>query len=299
MIWSILLFIKFLFPGNLYLNDVPVVFTDTISVRTIDRAADQQGYYLYLPERAASSYSVVLFVHGYGCINPMIYGAWIRHLVSQGNVVIYPRYQESIWTPSPRMFALNVAHAFSNAIELMDSLHVPYRLDQLAYVGHSYGGTTVAYLGVYHDSLDMPAPRVIMACQPGTGPFDALKLESYAGIDPAIKLLVLVGKDDKTVGDALGRQIFSTAQVPYKRFVEHLASEDELFTASHYEPEGLDMAFDNGDRNVSAKRALRLAKLDAVDTLYWDLFDHTFQTDSLSPVWELDSVSNPFPIEVK
>ena len=302
MIWLVFIFIHVLLsvsPNGFDSIPTPVAVSDSIQVRTIDRAATPDGYYLYLPEATAQPRGVVLFVHGYGCLNPMIYGAWIRHLVGRGNVVIYPRYQESIWSPSPRMFAINVSHAFSNATSLLDSIHYPYTLNNLAYVGHSYGGTTVAYLGVYYDSLAMPKPDVIMACQPGTGPFDALKLQSYERMDSTIKLLVLVGKDDKTVGDALGKVIISISKVRNKQFVEHLASKDELFTASHYEPEGLDMAFDNGDRNVSAKRALRLAKLDAVDSLYWNLFDHTFQNDTLCSGWELDTARNHFPIEIK
>ncbi|MCB0657989.1 MAG: hypothetical protein KDC57_17710 [Saprospiraceae bacterium] len=272
---------------------------DTAGTEIINRAGDAEGYTLFLPEQLTNKSPVVLFVHGYGCLNPMIYGAWIRHLTNKGNIVIYPRYQESIFRPSPGQFANNVATGFTKAITYLDSAGINYDLNQLAYVGHSYGGTTVAYLGAYYDSLNMPQPKVVMACQPGTGPFKALALESYDAIDPRIDLIVLVGQDDKTVGDELGRRIFATAGNTNKRFIEHQASPEVGITAGHYEPEGLDPTLDNGDRNVSARRALLKARVDAVDTLYWGILDQAIQHYPDTAWWKDETAKLQFPIQLK
>ena len=73
-------------------------------------AENPDGYWLYepacpTPEQA----NVVVFMHGYGAYNPMIYGAWIKHLVLNGNIVIFPRYQKNLFSPSTDKFVENAA----------------------------------------------------------------------------------------------------------------------------------------------------------------------------------------------
>ncbi|HMN90953.1 MAG TPA: hypothetical protein PKD70_08160, partial [Saprospiraceae bacterium] len=47
-----------------------------------DFANQSDGYWLFEPAAPGpDSAHVVVFLHGYGAYNPMIYGAWIRHLV--------------------------------------------------------------------------------------------------------------------------------------------------------------------------------------------------------------------------
>ena len=59
-----------------------------------DFASEADGYWLFEPiAPKPDSADVIVFLHGYGAIDPSIYGHWIRHLVLQGNIVIYPRYQ--------------------------------------------------------------------------------------------------------------------------------------------------------------------------------------------------------------
>src|SRR4051794_33801759 len=42
---------------------------------------------------------VVLFLHGWGATTPSYYRPWLEHLAREGNVVLYPRYQDAIVTP--------------------------------------------------------------------------------------------------------------------------------------------------------------------------------------------------------
>ena len=84
-------------------------------------AKKPDGFWLYepaapKPERA----NVIVFVHGYGAINPMIYGKWIKHLVRKGNIVIFPRYQRNLICPSPKKFAGNVVDAIHNALDTLN-----------------------------------------------------------------------------------------------------------------------------------------------------------------------------------
>ncbi|MFD0938855.1 alpha/beta hydrolase, partial [Methylobacterium trifolii] len=42
----------------------------------------------------ATGRPVVVFLHGWGAVNPQSYGAWIDHLARQGYLVLFPRFQE-------------------------------------------------------------------------------------------------------------------------------------------------------------------------------------------------------------
>jgi hypothetical protein len=37
----------------------------------------------------------VVFLHGWGAVDPRAYGPWVRHLVARGSAVVLPRYQSS------------------------------------------------------------------------------------------------------------------------------------------------------------------------------------------------------------
>lgn len=254
------------------INSDPSFWEEEVEV--IDQYETVSGYYLYIPKQKLSS-EVIVFMHGYGGLNPMIYGAWIKHLVLKGHIVIYPRYQESIYSPGPKEFAINSAKGINAALNKLRDNKININ-DQLHYVGHSYGAAISAYIGVNFQILDLESPKSLMLCQPGTGPLKGLKLDSYNNLNKDIPFVVLVGEKDMTVGESLGKTIYqSTEDSEWKLFVRHYEdkSVEPPITATHYEPYSLDMGLDNEIINYTAKRALDKAKLDEVDTLYWNLFD--------------------------
>ena len=239
----------------------------------------QDGYWLYEPvSPKPQKANVVVFMHGYGAYNPMIYGAWIKHLVLKGNIVIFPRYQKNLFTPSTDKFVENAAKGIRDALTLLQQGdHVRPNIDQISLVGHSYGGVISANLGVNYKKLDIPYPHAIMLCSPGTGPFRGGLLDDYEAMPSTTKLLVLVSENDKTVGDKIGRLVFETAEHVEKRnFLRQLEDKhgQPKITASHNESYALDELFDSGDWNVSTKRAVRKGTIDAMDYYgYWKLFD--------------------------
>ena len=116
-----------------------------------------------------------------------------------------------------------------------------------------------------------------MMCSPGSGPFKGGVYESYPDIEPDTKMLSIVSVNDPTVGEHFGRHVFKTSpQVVQSNFIrQHPDSHDGLrITARHNECYALDHQFDTGVRNISTKRALRVATKDPVDYYgYWKLFD--------------------------
>lgn len=244
-----------------------------------DFAAEEDGYWLFEPASPRpDSAHLVVFIHGYGAINPMVYGQWIKHLVRRGNIVVFPRYQKNLLSPSPKKFAENAAKAIQDAlIELDSGKHVRPIRTHLSFVGHSYGGAISAYLSARYQQMQIPQPKALMLCAPGTGPFKGGRLESYENIASDTKLLVIVHEGDRIVGDKLGVQVFETAvNTPQRNLLRQYKDErgePEIYDG-HNHAYALDTLFDAGIRNPSVRRAYRQAEANAMDfNGYWKLFD--------------------------
>lgn len=253
--------------------------TDLTDIAVIDEYEGEQGYYVFYPIQKPASHALtpVVFVHGYGGLNPMIYGGWIRHLIEAGHCVIYPRYQWDLIGTSPNDFVDNTTVAIKTALEQLNDSQVSLNTEHLYLVGHSYGGVIIANLAANWESLGIPQPRVAFLCEPGHGPFKGGVLDSYADIDSTILMAIMVGDRDQTVGQEFGRKVYDSAlNVPNRMLLWQYACESDSLnvTASHYEPYSLDAEFDNGIDNFTSRRALKVARLDHIDTEgYWKVFD--------------------------
>ncbi|MDQ7781053.1 MAG: alpha/beta hydrolase fold domain-containing protein [Planctomycetota bacterium] len=256
-------------------------------------------YWLYEPaEPTPESGPLVVFNHGWGGINPLIYGAWIEHIVRRGNVVVFPRYQANLAT-SPRKFAQNASQAVKDAVgKLKEEGHVKPDLEKFAIVGHSAGGQTTANMAALAASLGLPEPKAIMCVQPGKswGPSNRLgvPLEDLEKIPAGVLLLTVVGDRDTIVGDGDAKKIFKGAkQVPpeNKAFVV-LVSDDHgepALEATHFAPCAANKAYDSGDvllgsgrfddaprdtKDDSKDMELAARTVDALDHYaLWKLFD--------------------------
>lgn len=249
------------------------------AVAFYDAGKRADGFWLFEPaDPKPDSAPVVVFLHGYGAYNPMVYGKWIKHLVGKGNIVIYPRYQKNLLTPKPDRFPANAAKGIRDALALLQTgEHVRPILEGVGYFGHSYGGAIAASLGVHWAQHRIPKPTAMLLAQPGTGPLKGARLESYAGLPPDLKLLIVVGEDDYVVGYEFGKRVFETAvHTPHRNFIMHRRDTNgqRWIQASHAEPYCYDLDFDTHVRNYTALRVLQVGRLDEVDFYcYWKLGD--------------------------
>lgn len=248
---------------------------DTITM--YDRASEQDGYHLFLPTnfRKIKNMDIVVFIHGYGAINPMIYGKWIKHLVAQKKIVIYPRYQERILKPAAKEFAKNTTTGILDAFTALGQLKVKFDRNKLFLVGHSYGGVIAANLAARADSLELPTPLAAFICEPGTGPFTGGILDDYTNTNPEMLMTIIVGSNDMTVGQKFGEFLYEKTTHMHNRSLIYQNPYDSLgLSASHYEPYSLDSMFDIGHRNFTANKAFNVSKYDEVDTkIYWPTLD--------------------------
>ena len=159
-----------------------------------------------------ASAPLVILNHGWGGIDPAIYRAWIDHLVRRGNIVVFPRYQADLRTPT-REFTPNAVRAVSDAIDwLQHEGTVEPDLDRVAIVGHSAGGLVTANVAATARSAGIPAPRAVMSVEPGKtwtrSKRIAIPLADMSGIAEGTLLLTVIGDTDRVVRDVNAKKIY-------------------------------------------------------------------------------------------
>src|SRR5688500_3888082 len=123
-----------------------------------------QEYWIFEPDapKPAAAAPVIVFLHGWGGMNPMYYGAWIDHLVKRGDIVIYPRYQASLLT-AIKDFTPYTLFAIKHALKRLqpEPGHVKPDLNKFATVGHSVGGILAASVAALASESDLPQVRAV------------------------------------------------------------------------------------------------------------------------------------------
>ncbi len=274
--------------GSLFSQSTPEPTVDTIDqVLVLNNYSEEEGFMLYLPLENCDddTLDLVVFLHGFGALNPKVYGGWIEHLVLEGNAVLFPRYQMSIFTTSTTDFVPNTVSAIKKVFGLAGQYNYHLNSEYVDLIGHSYGGVIIGNIAATYRVHDIPTPRVAFLCEPGLGPLTGAVLESYEDIDKDLMLVIIVGDEDHTVGQKLGLIIYETAiQTDQRMLFWQFADEngEERIEASHYEPYSFDARFDVGYENFTIKRAERVSMLNQVDyNGYWQIFDkHQEQADT-------------------
>ncbi len=214
-----------------------------------------QDFWLYEPNTPTpDSANVVVFIHGLGETNPKLYGAFIKHLVRKGNIVIYPRYQKDLNSDNTT-FSDSCAKGIQRALDtLQQPGHVKPRLNNFFVLGHSVGGILTANMSTRYAMYGLPKPLTAFSMQPGAN-IPQILLTDYSGFEADIKYLILVGNDDIIVGSQTGEMLFNqTTSVPtsHKNLLKHFADShgSPALGATHFEPLAGDADFDNGESNL-------------------------------------------------
>jgi len=261
-------------PGGSVYTHSSVIFSD------FSTFLNPNGYWLFEPDSPKpDSANLIIFNHGYGVWNPGPYGQWIEHLVKQGNVVIFPKYQASD-AAAPSGFTPAMVNGINDGItELQTGAgRVRPRTENLAVIGHSYGGVLTSNIAMEYASYGIPKPKAIMLCEPGTGGFGGGRLASYASMDTSYKMLIIVGDGDVVVGNTFGREIMDSTYIPtaHKNYITQFKDNYGApnVQATHNEPLAKNNTYDGGTLSTVITSAYAVSKEDAVDFYcYWKLAD--------------------------
>ena len=210
-------------------------------------------FWLYEPNSPTpDSANVIIFIHGLGETNPKLYGAFIKHLVRKGNIVIYPRYQKDLNTNS-NTFNDSCAHGIKRALDTIQQAgHVKGRIQNYFILGHSVGGVLTANMTMLHAQYGLPKPLTAFSIQPGAATY---LMNDYSTFPADVKYLIAVGTEDIIVGTAPGNTLFNqTVNVPtsHKNLITQYTDThgNPSSDASHFAPLAADNDFDNGETNL-------------------------------------------------
>ncbi|HEX6717993.1 MAG TPA: alpha/beta fold hydrolase [Pyrinomonadaceae bacterium] len=214
-----------------------------------------EEYWIYEPDSPKPGTApVIVFLHGWGGMNPLYYGAWIDHLVKRGNIVIYPRYQANLLT-SIRDFTPNTITAIKDALKRLqiEPGHVAPDLSKFATVGHSLGGVLAANVAALAAEFKLPRVRAVMAVEPGiTDPPISVPLADLKKIPADTLLLAVAGDQDTLVRDTDAKRIYyesthvSAANKDFIMLVSDSHGTPALL-ASHRAPTAMDKSYDSGE----------------------------------------------------
>jgi pimeloyl-ACP methyl ester carboxylesterase len=242
-----------------------------------------KSYWIFEPDqpKPEGRAPVVVFLHGWFAVNPGFYGAWINHLVRDGRIVIFPRYQNDVGT-LPQDFLANALEAIHDALGVLhDGVgHVRPDPARFALIGHSAGGNLAAQIAAAaaDPHADLPLPQGLITVMPGE--IIPMREPSLSRIPATTLLMVVVGEEDLVVGDLRGRQIFAEATaIPRsrKRFILFRSDRHGFppLIAEHTAPTGVHPRLDNGE---GIFRALQLSfgEVNAFDRAgFWRMTDLT------------------------
>jgi dienelactone hydrolase len=174
----------------------------------VDVGSGPRGAAIFRPRVTDRDAPVVVFLHGWGAVDPERYGSWIAHLVHGGATVIYPTYQEPPFldTVSPLP---NTLVALRLALE-----QVRVAPGRLVVAGHSAGGALAADYAASARTAGLPVPAAVFSVYPGRS-LDGIALRiptvSARKIAAGTRVLALAGADDRVVGSRVARTIVRTA----------------------------------------------------------------------------------------
>ncbi len=240
-----------------------------------------RSYLIFEPEmpKPENPAPVVVFLHGWFAVNPGFYGAWIDHLVRDGRIVIFPRYQKDVGT-IPQDFLANTLAAIRDALGVLhDGVgHVRPDPARFALIGHSAGANLAAQVAATaaDPGSEIPVPQALVAVMPGE--IVPMREPKLSRIPAMTLMIVVVGDEDLLVGDLRGRQIFTQASaIPRsrKRFILFRSDRHGFppLIAEHTAPTGANPRLDNGD-GIFRSLQLSFSDVNALDRAgFWRMTD--------------------------
>lgn len=188
------------------------------------------GIWIYRP--AGTPKDLVIYLHGQGGpteATPDNHLPWLKHLVSRGSIVLYPRY-EMDYEAEPMQFIANGIRTAAKRVDL-DGLPV-------LVIGYSRGGGLAVEYGAVAGAEELPVPDAIMGVFPA-GFGNAKQQVDLTPLPHTTEILFLVGDQDTVVdtrGAAFTGSRLQAAGFPGENIHLSLVESHGNFVADHSAP---------------------------------------------------------------
>ena len=209
----------------------PVIETERGTATPYGKGAEEVWV---LRPTSGETRSVVVYLHGYGAYLPFTWHLrWMDHLLENGSVVIFPRYQPGLDDPFI-LTPFDLAKGLKTGFDA-----IGYDGEPVVAAGFSLGATLAVIYAARAEEWDVPAPRSVYSIFP----VDPLLVD--IGLDlSTIKetnVLLLVGDHDEVVGQDGARELAKglVALPPSRKQLRVVHTTDELF-ADHEAPTTID-----------------------------------------------------------
>lgn len=177
-------------------------YSSTVTTARANPSNDDLSYWIITPTgwvgggTAPTKLPLVVFVHGFSQNQPANYASWINHIARQGNVVIFPKYQNfftfsaAVWTP-------NAISSVKDALSKPFPSIPPDTTLGMIIVSHSAGGLVSMNMANRYAANGLPKPTALVLAAPY---FDPAIDASLSGIPATARVLCMVGNVDTNVG---------------------------------------------------------------------------------------------------
>ncbi len=212
--------------------------------------------YLFIPAEPAPRGRVplVLFHHGWQGMNPKNFGALIDHLAREGEVVVYPVYQESAAT-SPQTILASAAAADRRALAMLRARGLTPDARHVMYIGYSMGAAISLDIALAPAAYGLPAPGGLLLMAPGdapavaSGPAGRPIIGDLGRLPRHLPVILMAGAQDTDIGLPTAAAIYARicgANRDHRAFFilpvqEHGGAAIE---ANHYAPGAPDPRYD-------------------------------------------------------
>jgi acetyl esterase/lipase len=178
---------------------------------------------------------VVVFLHGWGATNPMIYGGWIDHLARRGYLVLFPAFQEIGRTRPVDATPRAVARVKAALAALGSDPQARPDRSSVAVIGHSAGAGVAANLAALAKTDELPVPKLVFMLMPGGIASDeksrGVQLADLSQIDPTTDMIAMVGDREAAASERVSRRILRAASAvpPARKLFMRAGSDDHGF----------------------------------------------------------------------
>jgi hypothetical protein len=184
------------------------------AVEVIALGDGMQRVYVFLPSQPAVLGKVpfVFFAHGWQAMDPKNYGALIDHLAREGEVVVYPVYQETDAT-SPQRVVAAAAEAEREALAALKARGIEPDPQRVVDFGYSMGVAISLKLAAAAKAERLPMPQALVLAAPGDAYHVARGADAksiwpeMSALPKTLPIAIVTGEDDKAIGLPTGRKL--------------------------------------------------------------------------------------------